>query len=473
MTWPGITDFSEAIQNPSLCFEGTELEAATVAVNQRGTPLVFSGAFASVYSVSVAGRTFAVRCFTREVKDQEARYNELSNYLINVLPPSFVHFEYLDEGIRFKDGWYPIVKMEWVAGEVLSSFVGARLGEPDTLRRVAAQWRGGPAASLRGLRIAHNDLQHGNVMVQSDGRIRLVDYDGMFLPKFSGERSPELGHKNYQHPERSADDYGEYIDNFPSLVIYLSLLAVASDPNLWHFYNDDNLIFTRSDYAEPGKSEVFQRLKSSSDATVAKLAESLEECCAMPVDDVPDLEAILRSIPQFTAVAPQAAPTSPKPPGAAAATPSPPQPASASASSGAGYRQLLGGQPATSRPASSPTSSAPSSSPTQPQTIHSVVCSNCNNSNAPTANSCIHCGVGLRTPASSVVGLSKSQPRTSSQRGTFAQMRQNFSDSVAELRLNAAYYEFKKVALGVGIIAASVLVLLVTVMVWEILRNQS
>ena len=314
MTWPGITDFSEAIQNPSLCFKGTELEAATVAVNQRGTPLVFSGAFASVYSVSVGGRTFAVRCFTREVKDQEARYNELSNYLINVLPPSFVHFEYLDEGIRFKGDWYPMVKMEWVEGEVLSSFVGARLGEPDTLRRVAAQWRGGPAASLRGLRIAHNDLQHGNVMVQSDGRIRLVDYDGMFLPKFSGERSPELGHKNYQHPERTADDYGEYIDNFPSFVIYLSLLAVASDPNLWHFYNDDNLIFTRSDYAEPGKSEVFQRLKSSSDATVSKLAESLEECCAMPVDDVPDLETILRSIPQSTAAAPhQAALTPPTP----------------------------------------------------------------------------------------------------------------------------------------------------------------
>ena len=52
-------------------------------------------------------------------------------------------------------------------------------------------------------------------------------------------------------------------------------------------------------------------------------------------------------------------------------------------------------------------------------------------------------------------------------------MRQNFSDSVAELRLNATYYEFKKVALGVAIIAASVLVLLVTVMVWEILRNPS
>ena len=431
MTWPGITDFSEAIQNPSLCFQRTELEAGTVAVNQRGMPLVFSGAFASVYSVSVAGQTYAVRCFTREVKDQEARYNELSNYLINVLPPSFVHFEYLDEGICIGGSWYPIVKMEWVEGEVLSSFVGARLGESDTLRRVAAQWRGGPAASLRGLRIAHNDLQHGNVMVQSDGRIRLVDYDGMYLPKFSGERSPELGHKNYQHPERSADDYGEYIDNFPSLVIYLSLLAVASDPNLWHFYNDDNLILTRSDYEAPGKSEVLHRLKSSDDATVAKLAESLEECCTMPVEEVPDLETILRSIPQSTVGAPQAAPRPQTPPAAAASASSSQRPASAPASSMGGYRQVLQGRSSTAQARSTAwdQTSAPSSS------------------SAPVSN----------PPRSS---QSQSPPKTPSQGVTFAQMRQNFRDAVAELRFNATYYEFKKVALGVGIIAATVFVLL-------------
>ena len=201
MPWPGITDFSEAVQNPSLCFKGTELEAGTVSVNQRGMPLVFSGAFACVYPVSAGSRTFAVRCFTREVSDQQSRYGELSNYLLNVLPPSFVHFEYVEHGISLRGDWYPIVKMEWVDGELLSRFVGSRLNHPDTLRRVAAQWRGGPTASLRELRIAHNDLQHGNVMVQRDGSVRLVDYDGMFLPKFRGERSPELGHKNYQHPE--------------------------------------------------------------------------------------------------------------------------------------------------------------------------------------------------------------------------------------------------------------------------------
>lgn len=293
MPWPGITDYSEAIQNPWLCFKGTALEAGVVAPDRRGRPLVFSGAFACVYQVSVGGRKYAVRCFTREVRDQQTRYNQLSEYLINVLPPSFVHFEYLERGISVRGDWYPIVKMDWVEGESLSSFVGSKLKEPDTLLRIAAQWRGGPAASLSGLRIAHNDLQHGNVMVQGDGNIRLVDYDGIFLPQFRGERSPELGHKNYQHPLRKAEDYDAYVDNFPSLVIYLSLLAIASDPSLWDaFFNDDNLIFTSDDYADPGKSPLFDRLRKCPDPTVAKLAERLEECCALPVEEIPDLHCI-------------------------------------------------------------------------------------------------------------------------------------------------------------------------------------
>ena len=243
--------------------------------------------------------------------------------------------------------------------ELLSRFVGSRLSQPDTLRRVAAQWRGGPTASLRGLRIAHNDLQHGNVMVQRDGGIRLVDYDGMYLPQFRGERSPELGHKNYQHPERSSEHYDENVDSFPSLVIYLSLLAIASDPGLWDYHNEDNLIFTRSDYADPRSSEVFGKLKKSPDVTVARLAERLEECCALPVDKVPDLETALQDIPPSAAVSPVAAPSP---------TPTRPQ---AAATTGSPYRQALQSRQPTLASRQPPP--PPSTSPPPPPTIRRVI----------------------------------------------------------------------------------------------------
>ncbi len=352
MPWPGITDFSEAVQNPWQCFRGTDLDAGEALVNQRGMPLVFSGAFACVYCVSVGGRKFAVRCFTREVRDQQYRYNQLSEYLIGVLPPSFVHFEYLEHGISVGGGWYPIVRMDWVEGESLSNFAGSRLHDPDALLRVAAQWRGGPAASLRGLRIAHNDLQHGNVMVQVDGRLRLVDYDGMFLPRLRGQRSPELGHRNYQHPLRSAADYDAYVDNFPSLVIYLSLVALASDPGLWSFNNEDNLIFTRNDYAAPRESDLFGRLRESPDEFVAKLAGRLEECCALPVEQVPDLEALLQGLPPGPG---------PSPPASAPSAPaSPARPRRAAAPAPAPARAATTATPATSAPRVAGPASTPS-----------------------------------------------------------------------------------------------------------------
>lgn len=317
VAWPGLTDFSEAVQNPSVCFRGTDLETAQVLSTPRGMPMIYSGSFACVYPVNLEGHRFAVRCFTREPRGQQSRYEQLSNYLISVLPPAFVHFEYRERGILSRGGWYPIVRMEWVEGESLSKFLDSNHSNPEALRRLAAQWRGGPTASLSGLGIAHNDLQHGNVLVQSDRAIRLVDYDGIFLPRFRDQPSPELGHKNYQHPQRSSDHYGSYIDNFPILVIYTSLLAIAADPGLWQtFFNGDNLLFTQRDYKDPESSDLFKRLKNSPDLTVARLTEKLEEFCVVPVEDVPNLEAILADIPPSSAQpaavpspAPQTAPS--------------------------------------------------------------------------------------------------------------------------------------------------------------------
>ncbi len=335
MPWPGITDFSEAIQNPRLCFKGTELESGAAETNPRGMPLVYAGAFACVYPLTIGGQTIAVRCFTHEVKDQQTRYNQLSEYLIAVLPPAFVHFEYVERGISVKGAWYPIVKMDWVEGETLNKFVGARVDDTDALRRLAAQWRGGTSANLRGLRIAHNDLQHGNVLVQPDGSIRLVDYDGVFLPQFRGQLSQELGHKNYQHPQRSPEDYDDRVDNFPVLVIYLSLLAIAAEPELWSFNNDDNLIFTGNDYADPEGSDLFKRLKTSPDPAVTKLAERLAGYCAAPIGQVPDLETALQGLPAST-VRPATPARSSAPTGSATAAPSRPPAAAPSR-----YRQAL------------------------------------------------------------------------------------------------------------------------------------
>lgn len=308
MDWPRIRDFSNAVLNPEACFDDSELAYGDVYLHPvRRTPAVWPGTFAAVYKIAGLGQDFAVRCFTREVRDHQSRYDRLSQYLRTADPPGFVEFHYQPKGIRVGADWYPIVKMDWVNGQRLDEYIDDNASNRGAMQRIAVQWRE-TATDLQTRDIAHNDLQHGNVMVLPDGAIKLVDYDGSFLPQFRGNASPELGHSNYQHPERTSRDYDAHIDNFPALVIHLSLLAVAADPALWARYNNgENLIFTKNDFAQPKSSRLFQTLKSNGDATISHLAALLESYCIRPVAEIPTLENALQS----NGATPRKAPTSP------------------------------------------------------------------------------------------------------------------------------------------------------------------
>ena len=229
-------------------------------------------------------------------------------------------------------------------------------------------------SEIGGLGIAHNDLQHGNVMVESDRYIRLVDYDAMFLPQYYGQASPENRHQNFQHPMKTSRDYNENVDRFPALVIYLSLLAIAADPGLFHRYNnDDNLIFKKSDYADPSSSECFRALKTNNpDDAVRHLAQKLEEFCSIPVDQVPELEEVLGQTPAYSpAPASRPAPSAPPPA---------PVPASQARSTGSAYRDLLQGLiPNTTpvnRPAARPTLTLTCAGCGQSNSLNLIYCEN-------------------------------------------------------------------------------------------------
>jgi len=79
--------------------------------------------------------------------------------------------------------------------------------------------------------IAHGDLQHGNI-IMCNHELRLVDYDGMYVPAMKNFMASELGHPNYQHPARAPHHFGPYLDNFSAWVIYASIKALQVDPLL-------------------------------------------------------------------------------------------------------------------------------------------------------------------------------------------------------------------------------------------------
>ena len=278
MQWPNPSDYQDAVQNPRLCFFDPELQSGVVAPNALGLPRVASGNFASVYEVRSGGKRWAVRCFLRQNGDQQAHYEHVSQHLQGTWLSFMVGFEYQSKGIRVHGQTFPIVKMEWVEGETLPSFIDKHIHDAKLLLHLAAQWRG-LVNSLQGNQLAHGDLQHGNILVTPQGQIKLVDYDAMYVPALHGAKCTELGHANYQHPQRSATDYDHHLDNFSALVIYLSLRALAVEPALWiHFHPGDNLIFTSQDFKAPLQSAVFQRLKRSSDNGVQAIAAHLAQC---------------------------------------------------------------------------------------------------------------------------------------------------------------------------------------------------
>ncbi len=261
MPLPTHREYQDAIQNPRSCFSHPELQQSRPETDKLGLPKPRSGNFAVVFPLVLGSNKWAVRCFTTYHPDQEVRYQKISQYLKQQALPYTVGFEFIKQGIKVKGSWYPILRMEWVEGESLLKYIERNLNKPAEIQNLAEQFYR-LVSDLRKCGIAHGDLQHGNIIVVNRG-CRLVDYDGMFVPGLEGLASNELGHPNYQHPLRSRNDFGPYLDNFSAWCIYISLLALAADPGLWHRINagDEHICFRRKDIENPGSSQAMQALE--------------------------------------------------------------------------------------------------------------------------------------------------------------------------------------------------------------------
>jgi serine/threonine protein kinase len=213
MSWPTPQEYNEAIQNPRTAFADPELKQGQPVLTPLGLPRPITGGFASVYQIVTAPqRTYAVRCFLREFGDYQERYAEISAHLAANPLPYMVNFAFLPQGILVGGRWFPILKMEWIDGESLHTYVERNLQQPQKLIRLADQWVE-MVQNLHERDIAHGDLQHGNVLVVQD-RLRLIDYDGMYVPRLATRQSHEIGHRNYQHPARSETYFASNMDFF-------------------------------------------------------------------------------------------------------------------------------------------------------------------------------------------------------------------------------------------------------------------
>lgn len=287
--YPSGGVYAEALQDTSLCFSDDDLRGGRVQLTAMGTPRAISGNFASVFSVlGTNGKRYAVKCFTRNVVDQHDRYSAVSTELSRLDRPWKVGIDYQPAGILVQGTWLPILKMEWIEARGLLTWLEANLHDPEAIAAVAAAFAAA-VIDLQEAGLAHGDLQHGNLLVDTSGQLRLIDYDGMFLPSLASHGAVEKGHVNYQSPARTMQDYDHTVDRFGAWLIYVSLLLLMQDPGLWpqfHADGDEKLLFGQSDFDDPHTLWALSEIPEMQTAV-----EALGSCwSAADLTEVPDFE---------------------------------------------------------------------------------------------------------------------------------------------------------------------------------------
>ncbi|MFI5081533.1 MAG: AarF/UbiB family protein [Streptosporangiales bacterium] len=279
-TYPAAGDYYKAVQAPARVFTVPKLQAAEFVWDSLG-PTLARGSSAVVFQASVEGTPQALRCYIRNDASSRDRYSALDAYLAAYdLSPYVSGTTWLDGAIQVNRATWPVLTMDWIDGRTLNEYVDFLVTSSNAaaLTTLAAKWRA-LVALMQSSEFTHGDLQHGNIMVDQDGRLRLVDFDGVWIPQLAGQSPPtEFGHPNYQHPLQHV--WGRWLDTFSALVIYLSLVALGKDPGLWlALYNSKNLLFAKNDFFPPFKTEAWKQLAAMGDPQVDELVRRLQECC--------------------------------------------------------------------------------------------------------------------------------------------------------------------------------------------------
>ncbi len=296
------------------------LQGGSVLLNKRNKPLVYNGGFCSVFHYIVEGKQYAIRCWVPERCDENIlsklvhRAEIVSETLRSTDLPYFVKYDCYEKGLRISDTvTIPIVVREWLELPSLGEYVYSHLNDTECIQALANNFLT-MIKTLHSYQISHGDLSTGNILVDEEENIRLIDYDSMYVPDL-GQSEEELikGSQGFQLDEARKNN--KYLspksDYFSELIIYLSLQALAVHPEYWKRYvtrggettSPEILLFTKPDLDKGSRAEVIKTLLGDSDKNIStlteKLVRSLEE---RSIDGLRPLEQVIEGIkfPQGT-----------------------------------------------------------------------------------------------------------------------------------------------------------------------------
>ncbi len=314
--WPQYVHYTCSIAKKEKAFESKRFKNAEFEWQIPNAKLIQkNGQFTFVLPCKIEGEKKAIRLFTEKKPNITKRYEQLSqffkeNSIIEKIPELVDFNFYKDElNVRTKSDSGPIsrkydlVEMDWVDGISLDEFILENFQNSSKLLDMADQFYEF-IEKFESNKIGHGDLHPKNIIIDSNQKMKLIDYDCFYIPLFKGQKSPESGQSEFQHPLRSKKGsnfpkYDETIDRFSSIVIYLSLLIVSKEPEIYDEKNSENILFSEEifDSLRNGKvPNLIENIKNISDEKIKIMVKNLLEYIKSDSPQIKSLSEIIKNV---------------------------------------------------------------------------------------------------------------------------------------------------------------------------------
>jgi serine/threonine protein kinase len=263
---PTVPSIRTSVENKTVLVLDEHAKNGVFRRDSRGRLIAYTGGFSVVFPyVSSDGTKWAFRCWHSDISNTQKRYEIISDAIRKANMDFLCEFDYIEKGVNVEGKIYPTTRMRWVDGVTIKEYICQNRNSKQTLLTLADDFLK-MTQTLHSHSLAHGDLQHGNILVSSDHKIHLVDYDSFYCPKLKGEPDTVTGLPDYQHPARKTNKYvSEKLDYFSELIIYLSILAIAENPSLVDKYQvegAERMLFSKEDFEDLKHSQIYQDIKS-------------------------------------------------------------------------------------------------------------------------------------------------------------------------------------------------------------------